>query len=112
MRVLTGAVLMFWLCSAAAQTGQREPGSVFIHELKSKDKMEFVGGGSRPVDNNMVDKHSVYQDVNRTDPTEFGAGMKFNATDDFSISIQAGGELVEQQNVEVDSGALVFEFSY
>ncbi|MEJ2763476.1 hypothetical protein VV869_05785 [Photobacterium sp. MCCC 1A19761] len=110
--MLTGTVLMFWLFSAAAQTEQHEPGSIFINELKSKDRMEFVGGGSRPVDNHMVDKNSVYQDVNRTDPTEFGAGMKFNATDDFSISIQAGGELIEQQNVEVDSGALVFEFSY
>lgn len=94
-------------------TPQRQLGQIFIDASQSqRQTVEFVGEGARPVSNNRVDKYSVYQNKNTTDPTEFGGGVKFNATDDFSISVQAGGELGDENKVDVDSGSVSFEFKY
>ncbi|MCG7587087.1 hypothetical protein [Photobacterium sp. OFAV2-7] len=107
-----GVLVVTLLLSLAAQADDRELGEIFIDKAASEQKLEFIGGGDRPVNNTMVDKNSVYQDRNRVDPTEFGAGLKFNATEDFSISVEAGGEVIDQQALEVDSGSVVFELSY
>ncbi|MCW8329869.1 hypothetical protein MD588_13740 [Photobacterium sp. SDRW27] len=105
-------VITALLYSFASLADDRQLGEVFIDQASSEQPLEFIGGGNRPVDNAMIDKNSVYQDKNRVDPTEFGAGLKFNATDDFSISVEAGGEVIDNQAIEVDSGSVVFELSY
>ena len=107
-----GLVITSLLCSFATLADDRKLGEIFIDEASSKQALEFIGDGNRPVDNTMTDKNSVYQDMNRTDPTEFGAGLKYNATDDFSISVEAGGEVIDNEAIEVDSGSVVFEFNY
>lgn len=107
-----GLVVTALLFSLVTQAEERELGEVFVDKAASEQKLEFIGGGNRPVGNTMVDKDSVYQDKNQIDPTEFGAGLKFNATEDFSISVEAGGEVIDDQAIEVDSGSVVFELSY
>ncbi|MGR5145031.1 hypothetical protein ACQKP8_00620 [Photobacterium alginatilyticum] len=107
-----GIVVAALLFSLAVQAEERELGEIFVDKAASEQKLEFIGGGDRPVSNTMVDKSSVYQDRNQVDSTEFGAGLKFNATEDFSISVEAGGEVIDQQALEVDSGSVVFELSY
>lgn len=108
-----GLVVAILLGSFAAQANDdRQLGEIFIDEASSKQALEFIGEGNRPVNNTMVDKNSVYQDMDRSDPTEFGAGLKYNATDDFSISVKTGGEVINNEAIEVDSGSVVFELSY
>jgi len=112
MKMRIRVVITTLLCSFAALADDRELGEVFVDKASSEQALEFIGGGNRPVDNAMIDKNSVYQDKNRIDPTEFGAGLKYNATDDFSISVKAGGEVIDNEVIEVDSGSVVFELSY
>ncbi|OLQ75546.1 hypothetical protein BIT28_23250 [Photobacterium proteolyticum] len=112
MKVRIGFLVTALLFSLAVQAEERELGEIFVDKAASEQKLEFIGGGDRPVSNTMVDKSSVYQDRNQVNPTEFGAGLKFNATEDFSISVEAGGEVIDQQALEVDSGSVVFELSY
>lgn len=112
MKMRIGLVIATLLLSFAALAADRELGEVFIDKAASEQAVEFIGGGNRPVNNTMVDKDSIYQDRDRTDPTEFGAGLKYNATDDFSISVEAGGEVINNEALEVDSGSVVFELSY
>ncbi|MGF1688502.1 hypothetical protein L4C36_17740 [Photobacterium japonica] len=96
-----------------AVPAERPLGEVFINNSKlANQAVEFYGQGSRPVSNGMKDSHSVYQDKDAIDPTEFGGGIKFNATDNFSISVEAGGELESDDSVDVDSGAVKFQLSY
>lgn len=92
-----GLVVTALLFSLVTLAEERELGEVFVDKAASEQKLEFIGGGNRPVGNTMVDKDSVYQDKNQIDPTEFGAGLKFNATEDFSISVEAGGEVIDDQ---------------
>ncbi|KHT63983.1 hypothetical protein RJ45_08705 [Photobacterium gaetbulicola] len=98
--------------TGAAHAEERALGEIFIEESNSKQAVEFVGQGSRPVDNTGRDNYSIYQNKNIEDPTEFGAGLKFNATDDFSISVEAGGAMVDNNTVDIDSGAVKFELTY
>jgi len=110
--VRIGLVVTALLFSLASQADERELGEVFVDAADTIFIHHRIGGGNRPVGNTMVDKDSVYQDKNQTDSTEFGAGLKFNATEDFSISVEAGGEVIDDQAIEVDSGSVVFELSY
>ncbi|MGF1727852.1 hypothetical protein [Photobacterium nomapromontoriensis] len=88
-------------------------GETFSHHPKLiRQAVEFYGEGRRPVDNSAIDRHSVYQNKNTVSPTEFGAGVKFNATDNFSISVEAGGELETDDTVDIDTGAVKFNLSY
>lgn len=97
----------------APAASERPLGEVFIDNSKlASQAVEFYGQGSRPVSNGGADRHSVYQDKDAVDPTEFGGGVKFNATDNFSISVEAGGELESDDSVDVDSGAVKFQLSY
>ncbi|GHA55098.1 hypothetical protein ACFFLZ_12510 [Photobacterium aphoticum] len=97
----------------APAASERPLGEVFIDNSKlASQAVEFYGQGSRPVSNGGTDRHSVYQDKDAVDPTEFGGGVKFNATDNFSISVEAGGELESDDSVDVDSGAVKFQLSY
>ncbi|PSU13932.1 hypothetical protein C9J03_03220 [Photobacterium gaetbulicola] len=98
--------------TGAAHAKERALGEIFIEDSNSKQAVEFVGQGSRPVDNTGRDNYSIYQNKNIEDPTEFGAGLKFNATDDFSISVEAGGAMVDNSNIDIDSGAVKFELTY
>ncbi|WEM44973.1 hypothetical protein PTW35_17880 (plasmid) [Photobacterium sp. DA100] len=98
--------------AGTAHAKERALGEIFIEDSKSKQAVEFVGQGSRPVDNTGRDNYSIYQNKNIEDPTEFGAGLKFNATDDFSISVEAGGAMVDNSNIDIDSGAVKFELTY
>ena len=107
-----GLLVMLLVAGSAHAVKERELGEIFIEESNSKQALEFVGQGSRPVDNTGRDKYSIYQNKNIEDPTEFGGGLKFNATDDFSISIEAGGAVVEDSDIDIDSGAVKFELSY
>ncbi|PSW18008.1 hypothetical protein C9I98_18100 [Photobacterium sanctipauli] len=106
------ALLLGSSVSGSLLAQERELGEVFIQESKQTQRLEFIGEGNRPVHNTMVDDHSVNQNMNSSDPTEFGTGVKFNATDDFSISVQAGGELNDLDSLDVDSGSVTFELSY
>ena len=112
MTVRIGLVIMTLLYASAALAADRELGEIFIDEASSKQALEFIGEAHRPVDNTMIDKNSIYQDRDRIDPTEFGAGLKYNATDDFSISVKTGGEMLDNDVIELDSGSVVFELSY
>ena len=107
-----GLLVMLLIAGSAHAVKERELGEIFIEESNSKQALEFVGQGSRPVDNTGRDKYSIYQNKNIQDPTEFGAGLKFNATDDFSISVEAGGAVVDDSDLDIDSGAVKFELSY
>ena len=107
-----GLLVLLLVAGSAHAVKERELGEIFIEESKSKQSLEFIGQGSRPVDNTGRDKFSVYQNRNIEDATEFGGGLKFNATDDFSISVEAGGAVVDDSNLDIDSGAVKFELSY
>ncbi|MGF1759803.1 hypothetical protein L4D76_18055 [Photobacterium sagamiensis] len=107
-----GLVITTLLCSFSTLADDRELGEVFIDKASSEQTIEFIGEGNRPVNNTMIDKDSVNQDKNSTEPTEFGAGLKYHATDDFSISVEAGGEVIDNEAIAVDSGSVVFELSY
>lgn len=99
--------------SGEAIAQEKALGDVFIDHLQESDQViEFYGQGSRPVDNRLIDRNSIYQNKNAADPTEFGAGIKINATDDFSISVEAGGEVIKNDAIEVDSGVVKFGLTY
>ncbi|KLV09964.1 MULTISPECIES: hypothetical protein [Photobacterium] len=101
------------LAEQQAQREERALGDVFIDASRqSSQTFEFIGEGSRPVHNRMVDENSINQNVNTVAPTEFGAGMRFRATDDFSISVKAGGEVRNDRDLDVDSGSVNFEFGF
>ncbi|PSU33684.1 hypothetical protein [Photobacterium lutimaris] len=107
-----GLLVLLLVSGGAHAVKERELGEIFIEESQLKQPLEFIGQGSRPVDNTGRDNYSIYQNKNIEDPTEFGAGLKFNATDDFSISVEAGGAMVDDSTVDIDSGAVKFELSY
>lgn len=101
------------LAEQQAQREERALGDVFIDASRqSSQTFEFIGEGSRPVHNRMVDENSINQNVNTVAPTEFGAGMRFRATNDFSISVKAGGEVRNDRDLDVDSGSVNFEFGF
>lgn len=101
------------LVEQQTQREERALGDVFIDASRqSSQTFEFIGEGSRPVHNRMVDENSINQNVNTVAPTEFGAGMRFRATDDFSISVKAGGEVRNDRDLDVDSGSVNFEFGF
>lgn len=101
------------LAEQQTQREERALGDVFIDASRqSSQAFEFIGEGNRPVHNRMVDENSIHQNVNTTAPAEFGAGMRFRATDDFSISVKAGGEVRNDRDLDVDSGSVNFEFGF
>ncbi|MGF1680255.1 hypothetical protein [Photobacterium minamisatsumaniensis] len=105
-------LMIIALLSFGLSAQERALGEIFIKDSQESQRLEFIGEGSRPVHNTMIDDNSIYQNRNNSDPTEFGTGVKFNATKDFSISVQAGGELTGSDTLEVDSGSVSFELSY